>query len=492
MFACNLNSMDSNKPKEFKASVRDSLENKKLNLEVEKLKKEINTIGYTPWIQSGTLIAALIAAGISLFTAIRSQKIQSKSLDNQVQQQERERISNLLKEIGSEQVPVKIAAIQALSEYEISFPFIINSLRTETDQGVISLISKVLKRNTKLCIPILIEETFVLHQEKMNIACDLLALNVDRKDICMKLDLVNEQLQEWFKTKYNQRNLSKNNFAFVSTQENSVESNKLIELEESWKKIIKAYNNLATVLEELFRLASLNGEKFKIKNGYFYNIKLDELNLENWAFEDCNLINTSFINCNLKNVHFESTIGRRLIIKDCNVNNVHIINSTVKASEFRNSKGKRLRFKNAIFYNVDFSGSNIRYSNYNNCQFTECNLEASMWAKSIFEKMDYYSCSFKASFFQESTYKNISIVNSQIKTAKFIMSNFSDSRFISTNIERSNFNDSTFTKIKTDRIEIVKSNFDRVKIISSNLKNTNSDQYSTFIGFEIIENPNGS
>jgi len=485
-FTLILNSKDLQNQKDKTIIIENNLQTKKISLEIEKLKKETKTISLTPWLQSGTLIAALIAAAISLFTATRSQRIQAKSLDNQVQQQERERMSNLLKELGSEQVPVKTAAIQALSEYESSYPFIINSLRTETDQGVISLISKVLKKNTKLCIPILIEETCVLHQEKMNIASALITLKIDRKNICSKLDLVNEQLQEWFKTKYNQRNISINNFDFDSTQLNIAEEENLTELENNWKKINSSYNNLATVLEELFTLASRKNEVHLIKNGFFYNIKFNNLNLENWKFENCNFINTSFTSCNLRNIQFSFIIGRNFGIKDCNVNNISLFNSTIKKSYFKNSKGKKLKFENGIFYEVDFSGSNIRYSNYINCQLTQCNLEGSMWAKSIFEKMDFYSCNFKASFFQESIYEKISIVKSQIKTAKFINSTFSDSKFLSMQVERTNFNDSSFTNIKTNRLEFVKSNFDRVKLISSELKNTNADADTTFVNFDNI------
>lgn len=478
----NLVAKDSNKKV---ITAHTYLQARKNVLEVQKLKQEIKTIGYTPWLQSGTLIAALIAAGISLFTAIRSQRIQSKSLNNQVHQQERERISNLLKELGSEHIPVKIAAIQALSEYETSFPLIINSLRNETNQGVISLISKVLKKNTKLCIPILTEEISVLQQEKMNIASALLMLNIDRKEVCSKLDLVNEQLQEWFKTKYNQRNLSKNNFDFVSPNIEVIEESRFNELEESWKKIIRAYNNLATVLEELFKLASLNNEKYLIRNGFFNNFRFVDLNLEDWEFENCNFINTSFINCNLKNVHFKSIIGQSIVIKDSNVNSFHIINSKIKVSSFINSKGKNLRFKDSIFYNVDFSGSNIRYSSYSYCKIAECNLEASMWAKSTFDKIDFFSCNFEASYFQESVYKQVSIVKSKIKTTKFTKSNFCDSRFFVVDVERSNFKDSIFTSVKTNKIECVRSNFDRVHVLSSQLRNTNADQHCTFIDFLI-------
>lgn len=112
------------------------LELEKQQLEILKLKDEINSVGLSPILQAGTLSAALIGAAISFWSAWRSQKNQVMIIQAQAEQQQKNHISNLLKELGSDHIPVKIAAIHALSEYESAIPFLVSILRVDDEIAI--------------------------------------------------------------------------------------------------------------------------------------------------------------------------------------------------------------------------------------------------------------------------------------------------------------------------------------------------------------------
>src|SRR5688572_25936306 len=74
------------------------LEKTKLKVEIENL--ESNKKDYANFIQIGTLLAAVLAALVSMWSAYKSQTLQVKTLESQIEQQQKDRTSQLLKELG--------------------------------------------------------------------------------------------------------------------------------------------------------------------------------------------------------------------------------------------------------------------------------------------------------------------------------------------------------------------------------------------------------
>ena len=453
------------------------LEKRKTIAEIEKIDHELNAKNYAPWLQAGTLIAALIAAAISLITALKSQRIQSSTLNNQIIQHQKDKISDLLKELGSSDIAVKTAAIQALSEYESAFNFLIFMLKLENDHTIISVIAKALRKNVEFSIPLLIEETKLIHQEQFQLANNLVALKIDRKEVSLKLGLDNKEFQDWISTKSTSRIENLSSFDFGANVNTPIDRDaELIKLNSRWRTLINGYNNVIIVIEELFGIASAEKLVLKIENAYLNGLTLNGVDLKNWTFTNCIIDNSKIFNCSLENAAFSGINSKNTFIRGCEVENLKISDSSFKNGEFRNSKGKNLEFLNSKFYDMNFSGSNIRESKYTDCNWSVSDLQGSMFNDSGFFNTKFYSCNFSACFFQDASYDKVQITNSDFKTAKMINSKFLNSGLIKLQINRSSFEGSEFSFTRLHYVELINSNLSGVKIENSDLLYTRADE----------------
>lgn len=455
---------------------KSELEKKKLILEIEKASNE--KTDYTYFFQFGTLIAALIAAGISIWSASRSHYIQIESLNSQISQQQKDRISQLLKELGSDQLSVKIASVQALSEYESTHIFLVNLLKIEKDEMLISTVKKVLRKKRLSSLPLLIEETQNIFNSQLSIATSLIAYGNNRKDIASTLGINNGLLSEWISSREGKRlfdHLTKE-LSFISEPEKEAKCTAETELLiAKWNKTNFSQTQVIDALEELLIESSNKKHTTKIENAYLKGLSLSNLDISGWSFLNCTLIDSEFENCNLTETKFENIVSDNTLFKKCKLQDSVFKDFELKNGDFRNSKGKKITFNNAHFYNCDFSGANLRSSLYENCEFNIVNLQASMFSKSTFAECKFYSCDFTACFFAETKFIKGKIMNCDFQTAKMIKSIFQDSKLYSANIERSSFEEANFSFVEWSNVKIVNSIFTNASFISSKLKRVDFD-----------------
>lgn len=128
------------------APSREDLERQKLRLEIEKLRREAETMLLSPVLQAGTLLVAFITVAISVWTAARSHARHVRTLEVQVEQNHQARMSELLRELGSRQPAVRAAAVQALSRYPEGTSFLVHLLEVEENATVLEAIEISLLR----------------------------------------------------------------------------------------------------------------------------------------------------------------------------------------------------------------------------------------------------------------------------------------------------------------------------------------------------------
>jgi uncharacterized protein YjbI with pentapeptide repeats len=459
----------------------EDLEKEKLKLEIQKLSQETDKKDFNLIFQFGTLVAALAAAVISIWTASRSQKFQIESLKSQVNQQQKDRISQLLKELGSEHISVKISSVQALSEYESTFGYLINLLKIESDERLISTIRRALKSNIEKSLPILLEETQNVFKSQLRIATSLIAYNNDRKEVAKNLGINNGLLLEWISSREGKRLFSHltKELSFIENQERNKKCK--IETKNLYIKWHKTQFNLTQItdtLEELIVESSLKNQKVHIKNAYLVGITMTGLDLSGWTFKNCNIIDSEFEKCDLRNTKFENIKANNSIIKNCSLQDSIFSDFELKNGNFFGSKGKNVTMTNSYFYNCDFSGANLKSSKYQDCQFKVINLQGSIFSKSVFNGCMFYSCDFVACFFQEAQFVNGKIFQSKFQTAKLIETIFQGTKMFSTNIEKSSFEESNFSFVEWTKIKIINTILTSSTFSSCYFKNVEIDNLS--------------
>lgn len=455
------------------------LKREKLKQEIDKLSQENVKKDYNILLQTGTLMAALLAAIISIWTGMRSQRFQIKSLQSQIKQHQKDRVSQLLKELGSEHFSVKIASIQALSEYESTHRYLINLLKIETDARLISAIKKELKSKIDNSLPILVEETHEVFKTQLRIATSLIAYDNNRKEIAKSLGIDNGLLHEYIYSREGKRLLHhlKTELSFVEINERvQICKSETIKLFKEWNKSHLNLTQITDAMEELLVEYSIQKRKLIIENAFLFGISFSNLDLSGWSFKNCKIYDSEFKNCDLTNSKFMKIKSNNTSLKNCSLQNSSFVDFELKNSDLQQTKGKNITFSNVILYNCNLSAAKLSSSNFKDCELNVINLQASIFSKSIFNNCKFYSCDFIACFFQNAKFIGCRILKSKFKKAKMIETIFQDSKMYSASIEKSSFKDADFSFIDWGRINITNNSiFTNSTFTSCNLRDVKFD-----------------
>lgn len=358
---------------------KQALELERQRLEVLKLNNEISSITLSPIIQAGTLSAALIAAAISFWSAWKSQKNQTLIIQAQVEQQQKNHISNLLKELGSENIPVKIAAILALSEYESAIPFLVSLLRVENDPQVLISIETALPQHPQSSLKQMLDVNRAINRKRIDLAVKFYCLEYTVDKICKLLSLDKKSFEKSLKSnKFFQ--LSKKFKAHLKEkyEENGntdeVHRIEIQQLLQERKQLMGILENTQILIEKLIHKTSVLGVPFVVKAASLQGINLSRLNLSNWSFQFCDLREVRFSETNCSNVDFSET----------NIASGNFFSAKLDYANLANSNLEDARFNKAICHHISMSDSNCNKANFNGADFQSGNLSNSTFIEAEF------------------------------------------------------------------------------------------------------------
>lgn len=160
------------------SGIKDTLEIEKLQLENQKIKQDIELQEKNSFGQNGTLIAALIAAIVSFWSAWSSRKSQIESFRSQIEQYQKERISALLRDLGNDKVAVRLGAIQALSKItddntDAILSYMVNLLKVDSDPRIRESVSIALINMPNQSLPHLLDTSKAINERRIRLAIDL-------------------------------------------------------------------------------------------------------------------------------------------------------------------------------------------------------------------------------------------------------------------------------------------------------------------------------
>ena len=343
-----------------------ALSQQKLALEIEKLKKEISTVIIGPWLQMGTVVIALLAAGISFWSAWRAQASNAASLQAQIEATRKDRISHLLKELGSEHGAVRAATVQALGEYDTALPYLINLLKYENDDNVIDTILPIISSSGCQALTLLLDHARRISRRKTWVAGALSAMGSDMDEIATVTAISKSYFARWKDSAYGKRYI--NNFRRRLELHGPDKTEWIATLQrESLQKndaLSSAYRNILLGIEATLKTISQSGKSITISDTYLDGVVLDTLDISEWTFHDCILSNASFRNTIAKKAVFKSSLLDGASFKGADLRDAVLDGCEINKASFAKSTLVRTSLKHVKAYSTSFFMAKIRQTNF--------------------------------------------------------------------------------------------------------------------------------
>lgn len=447
-------------------SSKDNLSDAKMELEIEKLKVDIQNSGWLIKFQAGTAACSTVTVIISLSMMIHTIRSQNKKDSMQLKENRKNIISNYITQLSCTDKAVKLSAIQALGNYEETIQYLINSLKYEEDYFVINTLSKTIVDRASDSIKLLINESKLILIEKIKIAAEMEVIGKEVKDIKKVLDIDKEfykhiKEDKWFID-------TKNDIIYSIEVEKTVGTKSEEEIiNERYKNILlksKKLNNFFKILIHITGLTieevSKENKQYDISEAYLPKIQLNSVNMSKWNLTKANLQGAVFNNC----IFIKSKFN------DCILKDTSFRCSTLKEITFNNLKCNKCDFSLCIMENVCFEDLNsyemsFKGAELKNCLFSDGKyIESKMQGIKLIDvklkNFKFYRCDFmnskintntslynvelSGSLFNGSEIRNVKLTKCDINSIKFEYGSVKDSKF--NNIDLTKASDFTIDK----------------------------------------------
>ncbi len=437
------------------ASLRAELENRKLGLEIAKLEEGVSSWNRDLLIQAGTLLAAFIAVLISGWSAAKTLRLQFDAAAAQNDSQKRDRVSVLLKELGSESAMVRSAAIQALSEYEEAIPFLVNTLRSEQDPDV--LISTVVSLNShpEQALRLLLELSRHIYTHKLSLASSLARLGLKRQSVAQEFYLRNKDIMNWQESGAGRR---VRDATAVATEGSTTAGEELIavkirEVREQMNTAFRAHANCLRAIESLLGSQAFRGKSLALTDAYLSGLNLDGVDTSGWDFSRSTLDRAILQGCNCTKSKFDQIRAKEVSFRGSSMSEASFENAELVKVDLRGIKGMKMSFRSATLRdaNVDratiddviFAGaklvtSDIRNSDLRRANFSgstlfsttidTCRMSGGSFEKASFIKVDLRSLRCRRTSFTNASFNRVLIFKGDFLGANFAGSQWSDTR----------------------------------------------------------------
>lgn len=436
---------------------KGNLSDTKIELEIEKLKVDINNSGWLIKFQTGTAVCSTITVLISLFTMIHTIRSQNKKDSMQLKENRKNIISNYITQLSSADQAVKLSAIQALGNYEETIQYLINSLKYEEDYFIINALSKTIVDHASDSIDLLIDESKLILIEKIKIAAEMDAIGKKVGDIERVLDIDKEfyeKLKEdkWFID-------TKNDVTYNIEIEKTVGKSEEEIINDRYKNILLKSKKINNFFKILIHITGLTMEKvfkenkvYDISEAYLPKIQLRGIDMSKWNLKKTNLQGAVFNNCIFIKSKFD----------DCILKNTSFRGSTLKGITFNNLKCNKcdfslcnmenIYFENLNSYEMSFKGATLKKCSFLDGKYIDCKMQGVKFINVKLQNFKLYRCNFmnskinsntildnvelKGSIFNESEIKKVKLNECDINSITFKNGSVKDSEFINMDLTK--------------------------------------------------------
>ena len=442
----------------------DSLELKKMALEIEKLENELEKGAFKYWFENTSRILGLLGIIITLITGIIA-------IMKYNEEKQRERISFLLENLSDENHYKRLGAARGVSRYiDDVVEEVVAALSTEKDHEVSKRLENALlnisNKNKRKLIAInssSIEERIYLagklkeideYRELapliVNVSKEFLKSFIKYHSITYKLGVRQQFIENKRAEVIRKKGDSGHNFL--------EEIRTLYNISDSTGKIIASW--IADRGD--YKLLS---NRLDLSNCILSKIRVRKTKIQLSLYSNCNFKHTTFIDSSFSrsNLEFSDFYGssfQRIDFIETNLNN----------TSFRDSKFDNVVISNSHLYQGDFSGSTIE-----NSIFSELNIVKPVFFKGCeFTNFSLNSSSLEEAEFSGSSFSGLKITNSKIYRSKFVASEITNNSIIKdVSFNGSEFQNFNFGETKLENVDFSGSNISNADFSNAKLVNVN-------------------
>jgi uncharacterized protein YjbI with pentapeptide repeats len=466
---------------------REQLELEKLEIEIDKLRKESESLNLSAWLQAGTLTAAFAATVVSLWSAFQSRKGQTQSLLSQIHQQQQDRISSLLHELGSDHVAVRVSAVQALSEYSDAFPFLTNLLKVETNQAVIAATTTALQRLPAKSLPLLIDINKDLFEQEFKLGGELIGIGVSKKDVVDKFLLDNAKFTLWLNSSVGKRtqHAIKTRIAVLSAaeqrDESAIQGDEQKAIFSDWVRLKTAQGLVIKTMETVISAASRLEEAFSVRNAILVGAILENLDLSNWDFTKCDLSNSSFRGAICKGANFSSANASQANFRDADLRDATFDRADLKSTNFNHASLQRANFQNSSGQGVKFFSAKLLHANFSHAHLPSSYFEKCFANKAIFEHAYLAGVSFSNIIASDAKFSHAVLHGAKFLKAQLHRSDFTMADFVGADLTNADFDGAVLKAVKFESIGHYQGSSFRKAVISEAVFGKGAEGFSDYV-----------
>ena len=345
-------------------------EQRKLDLEIKNLQQQINTSRLDPWLQTLPVVIALFAASVSFWSAWRTLKSHARTLEQQIQQQQKDRISELLKELGNTNLGVRISAIQSLSDFPETHRFLVNLLKYEHDPHLIDSVIASLQRAPKDAIPLLARASVSVYGQMRICAGRLVSCGVGRQEAANLVQTNLQSFNQWLDTNAGKRvagdfdaRMNLLELTDKRTPEERVAELKSQTLQRFYK-LTAAQRAVVGCAEAVFDAAIKASLQLIIEDAHLPGIVLDHLDLSEWEFRRCNLQDGSFREAKLKRAKFQDCRCDRASFRSAGLHDCRFERCSCVGTKFTTSTLARATLESCNASHSEFIGAKAKRARF--------------------------------------------------------------------------------------------------------------------------------
>ena len=405
-------------------------ETEKIKLETKKISKETSWVNISPMIQISTVFVAFITAMIALYNSRKTNKNQIKVLETQMDKNQKDHISNLLRDLANS--TTQIAAIQGLSCYESAIPYLISVLKTEVKQDVVDAIYMALSEMPGESLKKLILENKVLFTRQKKYAIKLIALEVNKSDIVKNLDLDEAYLKIILNSKEDIDRM-RENISRITNEDSEIyrhiERDTILS---EWRNYSKYLTKIIKAIQYVINVASIGKVQLDLSCTNLSEIELDNKDISEWNFEGSYLYRAML----------NGTI--------CNKTNFQDI--FAKSSEFGDAKLNYSSFDHAFIDNSYFANAELEGTSFRGCRCNRSSFGGTYLKNTTFDNIHMEEGKFSGSNGENISFKYSAIFRSEFMNVKYQYADFTNSKLNHTRFDKAIIKDSKFINVEMDAL----------------------------------------
>lgn len=466
-FLANAKDADVQQDSQFELKTLTGLSSSELNreksmLEVNKLAKEVSkfaskdeSLSKSDIFQIITLFLAFGASGVSFWTVRQNNKNHASALKLQNDNAQKDRMFNLLRELGSDSAYVRAAATQTLADYPDTQPILINALKMEKDGRVVTTITDSFSKSPETALALLLDQTRQINTDKLKAAVGLVFHGDNSNQIAQVYSLINHEIVAFKNTRQSfriERSYNEKQHASGALWP-TIKAQEKAALVEDLNSLTVIQGRLMQAIEELLRNPVIKGKPQKFNRANLTGISLDGLDISGWDFEDAILHEATFYGTIAIGTKFDRIKATNINFRNATLEKASFSYAELKSVDMRGVDAEDSIFSNCNIFKMEINNTaNFDGANFSQAKLSCIDIRNSDLRRVSFDNAKLYNATFDTCRMSENTFRNTRLILSKIHNVRMRRSVFSHASLVDVSLNKNimigvNLSDSTLKRV---------------------------------------------